>query len=167
MAREIVGRTVLGAVGRRVGEGWFWWQVGLKVLGEPGTPRRRKSGITTPTTFASSVDDAKEGIAEEHTAPEGGQSILDLLADFLLRTWSLLLTFWSLATTLMATYSAAPPTPPECVGLSKVWLSLGRELLGVDGREGLGTRLWGRILCWGLVEGMVALFGRVLDRCVP
>ena len=36
MAREILARVVLGTIARRASQSWFWWQIGLKLLGEPG-----------------------------------------------------------------------------------------------------------------------------------
>jgi hypothetical protein len=40
MVREIIGRTVLGNVAKRIGEGWFWWALLLKFLPGPKAPRR-------------------------------------------------------------------------------------------------------------------------------
>lgn len=36
MGREVLGRVVLGSVVRRLGEGWFWVGVVLRLVGEPG-----------------------------------------------------------------------------------------------------------------------------------
>jgi len=37
IAREVLGRSVLGSVGKRLGQGWFWWSIMLKSLGKPGS----------------------------------------------------------------------------------------------------------------------------------
>ncbi|KAK4685031.1 hypothetical protein P7C73_g5129, partial [Tremellales sp. Uapishka_1] len=38
MIREVVARSILASVGRRLSQNWFWWQILLRVMGEPGAP---------------------------------------------------------------------------------------------------------------------------------
>ena len=38
MLREIIGRVILGGMARKIQQPWFWWSVGLKLLGPSPTP---------------------------------------------------------------------------------------------------------------------------------
>lgn len=144
MAREILGRTVLESVGRKIGEGWFWWSLGLKLLGEPGAqgPASRPEG----------------------KKPEEGQTMLDGVLSLFRRLITTIMALWSAAVALTALYSAAPPTPPEYAGVAQSWVALGRDVLGIDGRHGVSERRWSARLAWGAVELVLALCGKWIDR---
>lgn len=167
IAREVVGRVVLAGLGRRLGEGWFWWQIGLKVLGEPGM-RRGDGEATSPLTeSARSPQDGSTSTDEPVSSPTskvGGRTLPEISFLLMTRAWTILATLWTLSTTLFAAYSAAPPISPEYRNVADPWLALGRELFGVDGRTGTERRMWRRRLIWGAVEMLVGLFGRFIDR---
>lgn len=172
IAREVVGRVVLAGLGRRLGEGWFWWQIGLKVLGEPGTRRGNGEASRPLPESASPPQDGSTTSTGElvssvtpKVGPEtGGRTLPEIFVFLVTRGWTILSTLWTLSTTLFAAYSAAPPISPEYRNLAHPWLALGRELFGVDGRTGTERRMWRRRLVWGAVEMVVGLFGRFIDR---
>jgi hypothetical protein len=172
IAREVVGRVVLAGVGRRLGEGWFWWQIGLKVLGEPGTRRgngKASSPLSEPTRLhqggsTSSIDEPVSSPTPKVGPEPSGRTLPEMFFFLVARAWTILSTLWTLSTTLFAAYSAAPPTSPEYRNLADPWLVLGREVFGVDGRTGTERRMWRRRLVWGAVEMVVGLFGRFIDR---
>jgi hypothetical protein len=45
MAMEILGRTVIGGLGRKLGEGWFWWGLILRFVGEPKDGRGSEQNV--------------------------------------------------------------------------------------------------------------------------
>jgi len=142
MTRELLGRSVLGSVGRRLGQGWFWWSIGLKFLCEPG----------------SSPLAGKEVRQERSDA--------ETVLRFFSRVWAVVVLVWTMGSSVVAMHSAAPPVEERYCGIADPWLSLGRAILGVDGRAGLDRPRWRRRLVWGVVEMIIGLFGPVLDRYV-
>ena len=134
MLREILGRAILGGVARRLVEPWFWHQVILKLLGEPGTAHSQKGQVQRPTATED-------------------------LGAFLARIWTLLLSLWTLAASLMAFYSAAPPTRDTYVGCHVVWIDVLRELSGVE-----TDKRWARRWTFGIIEALISLVGPMFDR---
>ena len=106
MAREIIGRTVLGTVARRVGEPWFWWGLILKCLPEPPRPSANNRSVTVGIVLVAIVH----------------------------HTLSLLSGIWTALTWLGASLTEAPET--QYVQVTDSWVELLRELLNVDGRQG-------------------------------
>ncbi|KAK1923675.1 hypothetical protein DB88DRAFT_511214 [Papiliotrema laurentii] len=106
MAREIIGRTVLGTVARRVGEPWFWWGLILKCLPEPPRPSANNRSVTIGIELVAIVH----------------------------HTLSLLSGIWTALTWLGASLTEAPET--QYVQVTDSWVELLRELLNVDGRQG-------------------------------
>lgn len=141
MAKEIIGRTVLGAVGRKLGEGWFWWTLGLKLLGSDSS---------------------------EMEAPEREQKTrrgrIDIAWQILLGIWNLAILAWSTLVWTMARYSAAPPTSARYNNCMKPWLDLTREILGVDGRSDPIPRRWALSLAWGTIEAILIILQPFIDR---
>lgn len=85
MTRELLGRSVLGSVGRRLGQGWFWWSIGLKFLCEPG----------------SSPLAGKEVRQERSDA--------ETVLRFFSRVWAVVVLVWTMGSSVVAMHSAAPP----------------------------------------------------------
>ncbi|RXK39687.1 hypothetical protein M231_03042 [Tremella mesenterica] len=136
--REILGRAVLGAISRRLVEGWFWYQIILRFLGEP------KSNVTVKET----------AVKERTTATE------DIWA-FFVRLWTVLLGIWTWATGVVALYSETS-RDERYDGCHLIWLGVIREILGVD-----EERIWHRRLIWGSLEMFVNLLGPIIDRLSP
>ncbi|EIW71402.1 hypothetical protein TREMEDRAFT_73296 [Tremella mesenterica DSM 1558] len=132
--REILGRAVLGAISRRLVEGWFWYQIILRFLGEP------KSSVSVKET----------AVKERTTATE------DIWA-FFVRLWTILLGIWNWATGVVALYSETS-RDERYDGCHLIWLSVIREILGVD-----EERIWHRRLIWGSMEMFVNLLGPIID----
>lgn len=148
MAREILGRTVLGAVGRKVGEGWFFWTLGVRLLGPQKAENQEKAA------------------GSEATTSRGAMRWIDLVWIWALRIWALALMGWTSLSSLFARYTAAPPVHMRYRNCAQSWISLSREILGVDGRQGLTRRRWILRISWGIIEGVLALLGPFIDRSV-
>lgn len=140
IAREVLGRSVLGSVGKRLGQGWFWWSIMLKSLGKPGSDTK---------------------LSEQ--AREEKNIIPDMLLNFFSRLRPMTMIVWTMAS-VIAILSTAPLVQVKYRGVADPWLRLGREVLGIDGRAGLERTFWRRRLVWGVVEMALGLFGSVLDR---
>ncbi|WWD20386.1 hypothetical protein CI109_104862 [Kwoniella shandongensis] len=148
MVREVLARSVLASVARRLYEPWFWYSLFLKFVGETGDERN-----------PSRSRDEGEG---------GGKKIDQLVWERVASILSVFWGFWSLMISIMATYTAAPQgyTKRYEMCMEPV-LGVGREILGVDGRGGLGIRSWRARLSWSVLEMVVGLFGPILDRLIP
>lgn len=53
MVREIIGRTILGSVARRLGEPWFWWGLLLRFLPAPRMPTKAAHADVISTIAAT------------------------------------------------------------------------------------------------------------------
>lgn len=104
--RDILARTVLGGIARRIAEPAFWYALLLKFI--PVRHARPK--------------DAKNRAGWLETA--GG--VLD-------RMVNMCFTVWAMGVWVVAAYTAAPPGYRQS---TRCWLELGRETLSVDGRMG-------------------------------
>jgi hypothetical protein len=144
MTREVVARVILGAVGSKLGEGWFWWTLGLRLLPDISASLPKKS--------AEQARDAGLSGAME--------SVMRLFSKF----YAGVILLWTMGISLFARYTAAPPTKDLYRNCARPWLSLGRELLGTEGRLGISSKRWEVRLSWGLLEGLIALFGPFIDR---
>jgi hypothetical protein len=107
MMRDILARTVLGGVARRVAEPAFWWAIFLKFI--PVRQARSKSAGS-------------------------GVGVLEKLGAMLDRTVALCISLWTMGVWVVAAYTAAPPSSYR--QSTRCWLELGREVLSVDGRMG-------------------------------
>ncbi|KAI9638825.1 uncharacterized protein MKK02DRAFT_21848 [Dioszegia hungarica] len=141
MAREIVGRAVLGAIGRKLGEGWFWWSLGLKLMGG--------------------------GEAPAENWRERAESGIESIYRLIIRVYSLLFFIWTFAVSLFARYTASPPSPPAYAHCAQPWAVLARQVLGVDGRPGVSPQRWSVRLIWGCTEGIITLLSPMIDRLLP
>ena len=141
--REVLGRSVLGSVGKKVGKGWFWWSIGLKLLGEPGL----KASMSRQ-------------VREE-------RDVAEVLIQLFNRIWAIAILVWMMGASMAATLSAARPVQDKYCGIADPWLQLGRAILGVDGRSGMDRSTWRKRLVWGGVEIIIAFSGSVLDRYDP
>lgn len=145
MAREIVGRVVLGGIGLKLGYGWFWWSLILKFIGAP----------TSSRTKLEKKDNFKKWSFED---------ITNWIYRGLVGVYSGIMLLWSMGISIFAVYTAAPPFDERYRDCVQPWLSLGREILGVDGRKGISARKWGLRITWAILEAVMTLFGPVIDR---
>ena len=83
MVRELVGRVILGGVGRKISQPWFWWSLGLKLI-PPGT----EYGVS---------------------AKAGDRTVLDLTSRWIYRIWGFGMMVWTLATWIVVSLAATPP----------------------------------------------------------
>jgi hypothetical protein len=147
--REIVGCMVLGSVGRRLSEPWFWWQIGLKALERPRAKAEAKR--------------AAKG--HSHPAHTHGSSYSTKLLALLGRIWTLLWAAWAMLTRILAILSAAPKARNRH-NVVVPWIGLARSVLGVDGRMGISSRKWRVRIVWGFVEALITLTSPLIDRMV-
>ena len=163
MGREVLGRLVLGVVLRRVGEGWFWLDMAIRLLGKPkarpvgGIPDSVREGVPmTPTSETPMPIDFASRC----------KRLAQSFVDFSIRIWVVITWVVSLARTVLSTvlsYSNAASLASD-KDLAAPWVSMFREVLGVDGRCGLYPAPWAVRLAWGTVEAGLALSGPILDR---
>ena len=106
MVRELIGRTVLGGVGRRLVEGWFWYGLILRLLPSPKPLYK----ATSPRSLA------ENSLSIAYTVISG--------------FWKI----WAVGTWIAASLTAAPAS--EHKDCASSWLELARVILGVDGRLG-------------------------------
>ena len=142
MTREVMGRSVLGSVGNKLGQPSFWWSIGLKYLGEP----------------ASASKSLKSALIESET------SFSATTARLFTRLWTIVLLIWIIVTWILAAVPSAPPIEDKYRGIADSWLHLARAALGVDGRAGLERPPWARRLVWYSVEMVTGLLAPILDR---
>jgi hypothetical protein len=139
MARELVGRMVLGGVGKRLSEAWFWYSLLLKLLGEP----------------------------EEKVKNEKDQKskAMGATADrWITRIWNTMMVVWTGIFTLFAFYSASPPTEMRYDGCLRPWLSLLQAFIGYDETRD-GKPILARLLL-GTTDGIALLASPFVDRYV-
>ncbi|WVW86824.1 hypothetical protein I302_108879 [Kwoniella bestiolae CBS 10118] len=159
MAREILSKSILCNVLRRLCEGWFWYQLVLKILGEPdGAPSPSPSPSPSPE---------KTKTKEKETEKEG-RSLDQIILNFINTCITLCIRLWGICISIVALYSAAPKTVDRRYERSyEPLLLLLREVLGIDGYEGLEMRRWAKRMIWGCMELVVGLCGGMLDRLFP
>ena len=136
MARELLGRMVLGGVGKKLSEDWFWYSLLLKLLGEP-----------------RSEDTEKEDPQPARTTTP---SISETVSRWMIRIWSLVTMIWTAVIAMTAFYSAAPAPQQRYDGCLRPWLSLIKSLVGHDenrsGKPILARLLLGTIDCFALLS---------------
>jgi hypothetical protein len=142
MARELVGRMVLGGVGKRLSEDWFWYSLLLKLLGEAGETAQN---------------------VKEHSAAKS-KPVVETAHRWITRIWSVMMTIWTGIFTLFAFYSATPPAEPRYDGCIRPWLSLFQTLIGYDEARD-GKRILARLLV-GTTDGIALLASPLVDRYV-
>lgn len=172
IAREILGRVVLGSIGKRIGEPWFWWGLGLKFLGEPRASVFKdgadvRSGKGTLHEELSSVTD----MGKSESSKWSLSTILATSISVWTKIWMMVVLIWDKGTNLAAMYTAAPRVDRADPGfkyrnVGMLWVSLAREVIGVDGREGLHARSWAIRWIWGFFEAVILLLGPMIDRYV-
>jgi hypothetical protein len=138
MARELVGRMVLGGVGKRLSEDWFWYSLLLKLLGEPGEKLRNE---------------------KDHKAT----TMAETTSRWITRIWSTII--WTGIFTWFAFYSAAPPAEKRYDGCLRPWLCLLQAFNGYDETRH-GKPILARLLL-GTTDGIALLVSPSIDRCVP
>ncbi|OCF34324.1 hypothetical protein I316_03838 [Kwoniella heveanensis BCC8398] len=209
MAREVLSRSVLGSIARRLVEGWFWHMLILKFLGEPGgyvysedeeneateesdnaRAKAKAEGGSWPKQDGSHEKETAEAgrapdvqaeraghdkLNDSGTGSRGGATIDQLILYYILKIWSTIALIYSALINLVTLYSESPArsdtmTKPDVDPLTRCWepsLLLLRELLGIDGRSGLGHKSWLARMSWAGVEMLVGLFGQILDSLLP
>ncbi|WVQ95953.1 hypothetical protein IAU59_003052 [Kwoniella sp. CBS 9459] len=187
MAREVLSRSVLGSISRRLVEGWFWHMIILKLLGEPGTGTGTGTG-TVPNPIEEGLDAADDNLQSQQAGddllPKGREvtpsrrSIDQSIIHYVLKAWSIALLAYSALINLITIYSEAPVPSKTDIKTriaranpyARCWepsLLFLRELLGIDGRAGLGKRGWIVRMSWAGLEMIVGLLGPILDRLLP
>ena len=142
MARELVGRMVLGGVGKRLSEDWFWYSLLFKLLGEPGETGQND---------------------KEHSAVKS-KPVVETAQRWITRIWSTMMIIWTGIFTLFAFYTAAPPAEQRYDGCLRPWLSLLQSLIGYDEARD-GRPIMARLLL-GTMDGIALLASPVVDRYV-
>ncbi|WVR07978.1 hypothetical protein IAU60_005021 [Kwoniella sp. DSM 27419] len=158
MAREVLARSVLGSVGRRCSQPWFWSFLTLKLLGEPGS--KGVHGMKS-SSFEQETDKHKAS-----TKWNTGSSIYQVALCWTAKAWSILILLWTTATNLVTIYSSSSPR----TGYAWCWqpaLALCEEISGVNGRAGQVRPSWSVRIVWAAVEMVLGLTGRMLDRLLP
>jgi hypothetical protein len=140
MARELVGRMVLGGVGKRLSEDWFWYSLLLKLLGEPGETGK---------------DD------KDHKA----STMAETTSRWITRIWSTMMIVWTGIITLYAFYSTSPPAEKRYDGSLRPWLSLLQAFTGYDEAHD-GKPILARLLL-GTTDGIALLVSPLVDRYAP
>jgi hypothetical protein len=137
MLREVLGRTVLLNVGNRLCQPWFWYQIGLKLLGD-----QARSPPPKPSR----------------------QTISETIYGLVMRIWTITMMAWNALFALWDVYLASPATEKRNQRCWEPWVLVLREVSGVDGRAGLQRSSWATRLVWGFAEMLIGLFGPILDR---
>lgn len=140
MVRELLGRTVLGGVGKKLSEPWFWYGLILKLLGESKTPSR---------------DDKP---ARQTLKPS---SLVHRVMGWFLTAWTIILAPWSRLLSVIALYSAAPAPRPSQRQCLTPWLLLFRALVSEGDSNALPV--FTRLL-FGTIDTIGTLASPVMDR---
>ncbi|KAK6908829.1 hypothetical protein I204_01886 [Kwoniella mangroviensis CBS 8886] len=151
MIREILAKSILGSIVKRLCEGWFWYQIVLKLLCEP----------TNNNDTANKHPDLEE--CKEKEGRSVDQTILHFFNTFI----NICIKLWNLSINIIALHSAAPKEKGTYQRCYEPTLLLLREIVGVDGHEGMERKRWSKRLVWGGAELVVGLFGGILDRLLP
>lgn len=141
MIRELIGRVILGGVGKRLCEDWFWYGLLLKFLPVP----RDDTDIPKdqpPTT-------TRIGLLERAT-------------NWVQRLYAMMMLIWTSIISIAALYSDAPIPRPEHRYCTQPWLLLGRALLEADQRNGYRPIIPRLLL--GSFDIVVYLSSPILDR---
>lgn len=144
MVRELLGRTVLGGVGRRLSEPWFWYGLLLKLLGEP---RSSDGGEKTPRRRSSR------------------QSYYARASGWLIKSWSISLGLWAGILSVIALYSAAPTPRQGHRQCAVPWLLLLRALCADQDVEARPVPILCRLL-FGTIDSIATIASPILDRLV-
>ena len=145
MMRELIGRTILGNIAKRIGEDWFWWGLLLKFL---------------PDHPAHSAHPAHPSADKSHPSVDG-HPMLDRAIGMMERLARGVVAIWTAGVWVMATYTAAAPGVTHAQ-TTRCWLEFAREVLNIDGRA--GRRNWPLRVLWGTVELFFLLLSPLFDR---
>jgi len=141
IARELLGRMVLGGVGKKLSEDWFWYSLLLKLLGEP------------------EEGDLK---AQDISARQAKSSMTEQIFRSTIRVWSTIMMLWNGMIALLAFYSAAPVQPKRYDGCLRPWLSVVQSMIGhTDACERKPILV--RILL-GTIDGLALIASPLVDR---
>jgi len=142
MARELVGRMVLGGVGKRLSEDWFWYSLLLKLLGEPG----------------------ETGQNEKECSAARSKPVVETAHRWITRIWSTMMIIWTGIFTFFAFYSASPPAEQRYDGCLRPWLSLLQSFIGYN-EACNGKPILARLVL-GTTDGIALLASPLADRYV-
>ena len=141
MARELLGRMVLGGVGKKLSEDWFWYSLLLKLLGEP------------------EEGDLK---AQDISARQAKSSMTERIFRWTIRVWNTIMMVWTGMIALLAFYSAAPVSPKRYDRCLRPWLSVVQSMIGhTDACERKPILV--RILL-GTIYGLALIASPLIDR---
>jgi hypothetical protein len=155
MVREMLARSVLGGIAKRLCASWFWYSLLLKFIPLRTT---RSGSVHTPPTSKGASYGVKPGPVGQ-VVEAIWRTYLSILS-LSIMIWMILLKLWSTATRTMATLSSAPKVRNR---YTSQWISLGRAVLGIDGNVAL-ERKWLTRITWGVLEVVLDLFSPMLDR---
>ncbi|ORY34615.1 PXA domain-domain-containing protein [Naematelia encephala] len=141
MLRELLGRVVLGGIGRKISQGWFWFSLLLKLFD------------AQPTTAPSAIKNKNI-------------NILQVTLGFLMALWTGLMGFWKAGVTLTEIISVLPQAPDNHHRILEPWLDLLRAILDIDGTRS-GRRFWRKRLSFGALEMILNPFHPLFDRLLP
>lgn len=144
MVRELLGRVILGGVGRRLCEGWFWYGILLRLLGEPTLPTKVQASSRSRRTRADYVQ---------------------LVDSWVRRIWTLVGLLWSGILGIMALYASAPTPRQQHRQCTRPWLLLIRAALDVDGVSAGKRPILSRLFS-GTIDTLAILADPITDRYV-
>ncbi|WWC65939.1 uncharacterized protein I303_108561 [Kwoniella dejecticola CBS 10117] len=153
MTREILANLVLGSTVKRLVQRWFWYQIILKLLGEPVLK------ISTRTN-------SQNAMKEREAAKRG--SLDEMVVYWFNTTLQILYTLWNIIINIVALYSASPKEvfPKYQRSWEPTMLFL-KEYLGLNRHRNGAKITWSTRLLWGTFELMLGLCGHWLDRLLP
>lgn len=142
MVRELIGRVILGGVGKKLCEAWFWYGLLLRLLSDS----------------TSSVSSTKD---EAEVPPR--RSYVERITFGFSKLYSLFFVIWTTLVTTAALYSSTPTPRPEYRQCMQPWLSVIRTLLEPSVLDGGHAPIVPRLLL-GSVDMIAFLSSPVLDR---
>lgn len=146
MVRELIGRVILGGVGRKLSEDWFWYSIFLKFLPGPRGKEETNSEKKQPALLPR-------------------KSHVERISSWISKIYSILILIWSSVVTIAALYSSSPTPRPEHRHYIQPWLLLVRSIYETDQRNGGYQPIIPRLLL-GSLETIVYLASPLLDRYV-
>lgn len=141
MIRELIGRVILGGVGRKLSEDWFWYGMLLKFLPLPKCESK----------------DTKEPPPMSHRI-----GMMERVTSWITKLCSIMMLVWTSIISIAALYSSAPIPRPEHRHCAQPWLLLVRALFEGDQRNRYRPIIQRLLL--GSLDTVIYLASPVLDR---
>lgn len=144
MVRELIGRVILGGVGRKLCEDWFWYSLLLKFLPE-----------------VKAKDDTNS--TKKQPVPVPRKSYAERISSWVGKVCSIIILIWSSVVTIAALYSSSPTPRPEHRHCTQPGLSLVRSIYETGQRNGGYRPIVPRLLL-GSLDTIAYLASPILDR---